>query len=264
MIPRNLKGEIIRAEDILVKNEYDFSAKYLALRHLHSVVRTSPEIARSETILALNGIFHNSAISSQTQSFFLFRETATILCLIAVNPIDRPLAEEAYAVLLNILSTMAGNSHRAAAEALGSLPVSILGPEIKTRTATIPRVNWQEVLEEAGVTRSNPPSFVGRSIVRAVNGDGRLLIVKLALAGDSPQSLYDEALWLNHLCSDGYDFPVRFNIPVPIKVREGYLFRLGNRPASLLLNPIQMCRNSLFLFVIHDIPHRKHKTACFQ
>ena len=46
MIPRNLESEIIRAEDILTKNEYDFSAKYLALRHLHSVVRTSPEIAR--------------------------------------------------------------------------------------------------------------------------------------------------------------------------------------------------------------------------
>ena len=233
MTPGNLESEIIRAEDILTKNEYDFSAKYLALGHLHTVVRTSPEIARSETILALNGIFHDSAISSQTQSFFLYRETATILCFIAVNPIGRPLAEEAYAVLLNILGTMAGNPHRAAAEALGSLPVSICGPEIKTRTATIPRVNWQEVLEGAGVAGSNPPFFVGRSIVRAVNGDGRLLIVKLALAEDSRQSLYEEALWLKHLCSDGYDFPVRFNIPVVIKIRGSYLFRLENRPASL-------------------------------
>ena len=210
MIPRNLKGEIIRAENILVKNEYDFSAKYLALRDLHTVVRTNPEIARSETILALNGIFHDSAISRQTQSFFLYRETTTILCFIAVNPVDKSLSEEAYAVLLNILGTMTGNPHRAAAEVLGSLPVSILGPEIEARTATIPRVNWKEVLEGAGVTGSNPPFFVGRSIVRAVNGDGRLLIVKLALAGDSPQPLYDEALWLNHLCSDVYDFPVRF------------------------------------------------------
>ena len=156
MIPWNLEDEIIRAEDILTKNEYDFSAKYLALRHLHSVVRTSPEIVRSETILALNGIFHDSAISSQTQSFFLYRETATILCFIAVNPVDRPLAEEAYAVLLNILGTMVGNPHRATAEALGSLPMFILGPEIKARTAkNIPRVNWQEVLEGAGVTGSN-------------------------------------------------------------------------------------------------------------
>ena len=234
MIPRNLKGEIIRAEDILVENEYDFSAKYLSLCHLHSVVRTSPGTARSETILALNGIFHNSAISSQTQSFFLYRETAAILCLIAVNPVDRPLAEEAYSVLLNILGTMAGNAHRAAAEALGSLPVSILGPEIKTRTAkTIPRVNWEEVLEGAGITGSNPPFFVGRSIAMAVNGDGRLLIVKSALAEDLPQSLYEEALWLKHLCSDAYYFPVRFNIPVAIKVRGSYLFRLNNRPVSL-------------------------------
>jgi len=233
MIPRNLEGEIIRAEDILVKNEYDFSAKYLALRHLHTVVRTNPEIARSETILALNGIFHDSAISSQTQSFFLFREAAKVLCFIAINPIGRPLDEEAYAVLLNILGTMAGNPHRAAAEALGSLPVSILGPEIKTRTATTPSVNWHEVLEGAGVTSSHPPFLIGRSIVESVNGDGQLLIVKLALADDSSQSLYDEALWLNHLCSDGYDFPVRFNIPVPIKVQGSYLFRLENRPARL-------------------------------
>lgn len=233
MTPGNLEKEIIRAEDVLIKNEYDFSAKYLAVRHLCTIVRTSPEIARSETILALNGIFHNSAISNQTQSFFLFREAAKVLCFIAVNPIGRSLAKEAYAVLLNILGTMAGNSHRATAEALGSLPVSIRGPEIETRTATIPHINWQEVLEGAGVTSSNPPSFFGRSIVGSVNGDGQLLIVKLALADDSPQSLYEEALWLNHLCSYGYDFPVRFNIPVPIEIQGSYLFRLENRPARL-------------------------------
>ena len=234
MIPRNLESEIIRAEDILTKNEYDFSAKYLALRHLNTVIRTSPEIARFETILALDGIFHDSAISSQTQSFFLYREAATILCFISVSPIGGPLAEKAYAVLLNILGTMAGNPHRATAESLGSLPVSICGPEIKARTSkNIPSVNWQEVLEEAGVTGSNPPSFVGRSIVRPVNGDGRLLIVKLALAEDLPQSLYEEALWLKHLCSDGYYFPVRFNIPVGIKVRGSYLFKLENRPVGL-------------------------------
>jgi len=232
MIPRNPENEIIRAEEVLTKNEYDFSAKYLAVHHLSTVVKTSPEIIRSETILALNGIFHDSAISSQTQSFFLFREAARVLCFIAVNPIGRSLAGEAYAVLLNILGTMAGSPHRAAAEALGSLPVSIYGPEIKTRKTTTPRVNWHDVLEGAGAAGTHSPVFVGRSIVRALNGDGRLLIVKQALADDSPQSLYAEALWLKHLCSDGYDFPVRFNIPVPVKVRGSYLFRLENRPAG--------------------------------
>jgi hypothetical protein len=172
MIPRNLEGEIIRAEDVLIKNEHDFSAKYLAVCHLRSAVRTSPEIIRSETILALNGIFHNLAVSNQKQSFFLFREAAKVLCFIAINPIGRPLAEEAYAVLLNILGTMTGNPHRAAAEALGSLPVSILGPEIKTQKMTAPRVNWQDVLDSAGAAGTHSSAFVGRSIVRAVNGDG--------------------------------------------------------------------------------------------
>ena len=46
MTSRNLESEIIRAEDVLTKNEYDFSAKYLAVCHLRTVVRTSPEIAR--------------------------------------------------------------------------------------------------------------------------------------------------------------------------------------------------------------------------
>ena len=204
MTPGNLENEIIRAEDVLTKDEYDFSAKYLAVCHLRTTVRTNPEIIRSETILALNGIFHNPAISNQTQSFFLFREAAEVLSFIAVNPTGGSLDGEAYAVLSNILGTMVGNPHRAAAEALGSLPVSICGPEIKTRKKTAPCVNWQEVLEGAGAAGTHSPAFVGRSIVRAVNGDGRLLIVKLALADDSPQSLYKEALWLNHLCSNGY------------------------------------------------------------
>ena len=91
-------------------------------------------------------------------------------------------------------------------------------------------------MEGAGAAGTHSPAFVGRSIVRAVNGDGRLLIVKLALADDSPQSLYKEALWLNHLSIDGYDFPVRFNIPVPVKVRGSYLFKLENGPAHLHKN----------------------------
>ena len=206
MIPRHLETEIIRAEEVLVKNEYDFSAKYLAVRHLRIIIRTNPEIIRSKTILALNGIFHNPAISNQTQSFFLFREVAKVLSFIAVNPIGQSPAGEAYSVLLNILRTMSGNPHRAAAEALGSLPLSIRGPEIETRTADIPCVNWQEVLEGAGVTGSDTPSLIGRSIVETVNGNGQLLIVKIALNDGSPRSLHDEALWLNHLCSNGYDF----------------------------------------------------------
>ena len=237
MIPRNPEGEIIRAEDILTKDEYDFSAKYLALRHLHSVVRTSPEIIRSGTIAAIQGLFINSDISRQTQSFFLFKEAAKALSLIAVSPICRPLSEEAYAVLMNILDTMVGSPQRAAAEALGSLPVSIRGPEIKEwRPKHSPSVNWQGFLEGLGVVISNSPFFVGRSLVGAVNGDGLLLVVKLAYAEDSMSSLWKEALWLEHICSNGYCFPVRFHIPAVIKVRGSYLFRLKDIPAYLPKN----------------------------
>ncbi|MBW1779911.1 MAG: SidJ-related pseudokinase [Deltaproteobacteria bacterium] len=234
MIPWNLEGEIIRSEAVLRRKEYDFSAKYLAVCHLHRVARDRPETIRMETIAALQGIFHDSAISRQTQSFFLFEEAAKVLCLVAVSPNHRPFCEEATTVIMSLLGTMEGRPQRAVADALGSLPVSIRGPEIKNgRVKHSPRVNWQNVLEGLEIRISHPPSFMGRSLVGVIDGDGRLLVIKLASADTSASSLCDEALWLEHIRSNGPSFPMRFNIPDLINVRGSHLFRLSDIPARL-------------------------------
>jgi len=46
---------------------------------------------------------------------------------------------------------------------------------------------------------------------------------------------------------------------------KGEVFLMENYyVASLMLNPNQMCRNSLLLLLIHNVSRREQKTICFQ
>lgn len=231
MYSHDFEKERTALEDALKTKGLDFTATYLALCDLHELVRIHPEIIRSETILALEGVLKNSGFSHQTQSFFLYRESADVMASIIVRTISEPLADEAISALKNMLGTAVGDPQRAAASALGSLPVSIQGPKFSEETMEdIPRVKWQEILEEKGITNGHAPALIGRSLVVDIDKENSLLVVKLACAEHSIQYIYREAVWMEHLCSGGYSFPVRFNIPVALKIEGSYVFRLENMP----------------------------------
>jgi len=235
MNARDFERERTTLENALNTKGLDFTATYMAVCDLRELIRTHPEIISSETILALEGVLKNSGFSRQTQSFFLYKEAADALTSIIVHIIAEPLADEAISVLKNLLGTTVGDPQRAVGSALGSLPISVHGPQVSEKPIEdIPRVKWQEILEEKGITKCNAPTVVGRSLVVSIDKENRLLVVKFACAGDSYQSVYMEAAWMEHLCSGGYSFPVRFNIPVAIKIQGGYVFRLENRPVGNL------------------------------
>jgi len=234
MNARDVERERTTLENALKAKGIGFTATYLAVRDLQELIRTHPEIIRSETIQALDGVLKNSRFSCETQSFFLYKEAADALTSIIVHTIAEPLAEEAISALKNVLGTAAGDSQRAAANALGGLPVSIRGPQVSQKTIEdIPRVRWQEILEEKGITNSRAPDLIGRSLVVPVHEKNRLLVVKLARTQHSLQHICREAGWMEHLCSGGYSFPVRFNIPVAIKIQGSYVFRLENTPLRM-------------------------------
>lgn len=95
--------------------------------------------------LLLKKILNNIKHLKQTQSIFLYRAAADALASIIVNNADGYLSLPAISVLKNILNTGMDATHRAAAEAMGSLPLCIKGPEIdEERTKVIPAVKWEE------------------------------------------------------------------------------------------------------------------------
>jgi hypothetical protein len=234
MNARDFKREMTALEKALKTKGQDFTATHLTLCDLQELVRVHPEIISSETIMALEGVLKNSGFSRQTQSLFLYGEAADTLTSIIVHTISEHLANEAISALKNVLATASGDAQRAATSALGSLPVSIHGPVVSEETIEeIPRVKWQEILEEKGVANRNAPELIGRSIVVAIGRENGLLVVKLACTERSLQYIYREAAWMEHLYSGGYSFPVRFDIPIPIKIQGSYVFRLENMPVRV-------------------------------
>jgi hypothetical protein len=234
MIARDFERERTTLENALKTRGQDFTATYLAVRDLQELIGTYPEIIRSETIHALDGVLKNSGFSRQTQSFSLYKEAADALSSIIVDSIAEPLADEAISALKNLLDGVAGDPQRAAASALGSLPVSVRRPQVREETIDdAPRVKWQEILEENGIRNCNAPGLIGRSLVVPVDRENSVLVLKLASNERSVQYIFREALWMEHLCSGGYSFPVRFDIPVAIRIRGSYLFRLENMPVRM-------------------------------
>lgn len=215
----------------------DFTTKYFAVYHLQCLAQTHPEIIGRETISTLEGLLKNSGFSRQRQGFFLFRLAADTPTSVIVHSKDKSMADQALSALKNILGTTTGHAHRVSAEALGALPFSIHGPDIKGAIIeNVPRANWQQILDEKGLKISSPPAFIGRSLVAPLDQGNRLLVFKLALADDSPDSLFREALWMEHLRAESYPFPLRFNIPVAIKIEDTYVFSLKDIPVRASQN----------------------------
>ncbi|WP_207680334.1 SidJ-related pseudokinase [Desulfonema magnum] len=223
----------MRSEDTINDSTSDFTSKYFAVSYLYSLSETDPDIIEPETILTLERLIKKSKISHQRRSFFLFRQAAETLSSLIVRSHDRDIAELAFSALKNILNTTGGDSHRVAAESLGSLPFSVHGPELKDiPIKNVPRVSWQKVLDEKGFEIASPPEFIGRSFVAGLARNNGLLVFKFARSDDSPNALVREALWMEHLASGEYSFPPRFNIPAAIKIKNTYLFSLKGIPSA--------------------------------
>jgi hypothetical protein len=229
----NLERERGRLENALMAGGLDFTATYMAVCEFHPLIQRHPGVIHPKTVSALKGVLEDSGFSSQTQSFSLYKEAADALASILVHCTAGPVADQAIVALKRIVGTATGGPQRASAEALGSLPISIRSPKLKKNTiGDIPSVGWQEILEDNGITACDAPAVIGRSLVVTIDRENRL-VIKLASAENPAQSIYGEAVWMEHLCSGGYAFPVRFNIPVAIKIDGSYLFRLKETPVSM-------------------------------
>jgi len=231
--PQEIEIDPAYAENVLTGRDYGFSAKYMAVCHLHELAGAHPGKIGAKTVAGLESIFYNQTVREQTQAYFLFREAAGALgSVLACRP-HEACAKMAHDAFMNVLGRTTGDAQRAAAEALGALPFSIAGsgPTAEPQ-AEIPVIHWREFLKETGTLCEEMPCFMGRSLVVKTAGKGRLLVVKLAGERDNPESLLWEAAWIKHLERNRDAFPVSFHVPEILSVQNGFLFRLMDLPVS--------------------------------
>jgi hypothetical protein len=230
-----LGRELTQLEEVLNSRRADFSGLYLAVSDLHAFVKEHPERAGIGTIRLLQGVLEDQRHRSQKQALVLYREAAGALTtLVVLESAPKPVAEMAMAVLRKALGQRSTPCLRAVAEALGALPLPIRGPALAVASADgLPQVSWGALLERQGIPTDRAPDIMGRSLVVPLSASDHLLVVKLATARDSPQTMAQETLWMELLRAEGDLLPVHFDIPIPIRVHGTHVFRLKDLPVCL-------------------------------
>lgn len=219
--------EIQRLEHSLLNRYLNFSAAYMVVNNLHSLIQKTPDAADLSTITALTSVLETGAHLSQTKSLFLYREAADCLAVIPAFSSNKIIGDKALAGLKHIVSTRPETQHRAAAEALGALPVSINSPRVHHEDACPPDVaDWDDFRSQCRIPKSTVPQKIGRSIVYKDQQNDGILIIKTDSSRESVPAFYNEAVWMAYLNQQQHMFPVRFEIPVPVRMNSGYVFKV--------------------------------------
>jgi hypothetical protein len=156
-----------------------------------------------------------------------------------------------------VLQQSGGHAHRAAAEALGSMPVSCRGPDICSEAVEyIPSVGWADITEASGLKDILRPKMIGRSLVAPAPAAQRVLVLKFARQSDSAEDLQREALWMRQLQSRSHDCGLRFDVPGPLRVKDADVLRLAHLPNGLSSELSLDSRRLMIAFIAHEDYYR--------
>ena len=232
-----------------------FAATYMALGDLSDLLKRYPAVAVSDTISACRQVLEAPDFASQTQAFFLYKRAAEALSCVITGTKGTGIGVRALETVEAILGTTQGHPHRASAEAIGSLPLSVAHPEIGAGdSAVFPCARWRDVLQQAGADPAQASRVLGRTVVVEMPPRDEVLAVKLALNEDTAKAAVTEALWMERLTAVAATFPVRFDVPRPIPVRGSPVFRLDTVPSVRFHRDL----NRLPVWAIAFVAHRDY------
>ena len=233
-----LDDQRLQAEDTLLSMCSDFSATYMAVSTLEHIVQDVPDTVTADTISALAVTLNRAVHKAQRQSFFLYRKAANALTDVVINDFPGPLGDAALGILKQIVTGHSGPVHRAAAEALGRLPVGIMPlelppfPKIQSQGTTVdhlPQISWKQ-LDHAWNLPEGNPAWAGRSL--KIEGPEDVVVIKFARADDRPDDLATETGWMRRLGDLAPSFPHRFDVPEALAVDGSDLFRIARLPVE--------------------------------
>ncbi len=248
----SLEEERNRLEMALKHSSHDFSAAYMAVQDLHSFIQTNPQSIRAESVSVLKTVLEGDAHASQTLAFFLYKEAADALAFVLVRTTKKLLVEQAFLALQTMVATASGYQQRAAAEALGSLPLRIhVQQTCEEPIPSLPDAAWEDIIAQNGLSICSAPTLIGRSVIFDLENENSILVIKMAYAEGSVRSLLREALWMESLSSGGFYFPIRFEIPRPIKFQKSFVFRLQNPPVARLEETGLHPDGGAIAFIVH-------------
>jgi hypothetical protein len=221
---------LARLEADLLRPGRDMSGAYMAVGRLRELLAVRPEAARPETAEALAGVWRPE-FGEQRQAYFLFRAAADLLAGLASAPGGNGTGERAMVRLRQALAAAGGPVHRAAAEALGGLPLGILPPpDVPVWDGKRVEVRWDDLLAARNLVPGGPPVVLGRSLTFPIRDTDWRLVVKLARTpGDGP-ALHREAIWAERLRPIAGEMPIRFDAPRPLRVRGRRVMRVRGLP----------------------------------
>jgi len=228
-------NKILFEERTLVDSQAEFPARYIAACNLRALADRQPQGMEADTIGRLEQLMHDPHLLLHRHSFFLFREAAhTMTAVVQGNGPSSSLANQAMDALQRLLRTTTGHSHRACAEAVGSLPVALQQPVFPQNLPpqTIPAVSLQEIAGKAGCPIMESRPFTGRSILFPFAGAEKILVIKFARRDDPPELLFMETEWMRNLGRYAAALSLRFNIPEPLSPHGCAVFRVTALPSA--------------------------------
>ena len=197
----NLENERAAAERYLLHRQTDFTATYMEVSNLQFIIAQQPEVVRPSTAEALYCVLCGTTHSPQRQVFFLFKKAADALAAMLCRPTPDDTAEKARKALAEVLADRTDPAFRAAAEAMGALPLATDAPGPSDFINPAPQV--QPIHDLADITGTPLPGkmqWMGRSLLIQIREEpGRLLVLKFARPGQPVSDLAAEAYWMQYL-----------------------------------------------------------------
>ncbi len=225
----------IQTELQLLNQKMDFSAAYLAVQYLFLHIKKSLDSIRDQTIDALFSVLRSQLYESQKQAFFLYKEAADALIHISTD-ITHPLSFSVLSSLQDLLVSSAGKKHRAVSEALGSLPLNIICPDIEEKhSAEISSISFDSCLASQGIQDIKSCRWQGRTLIYQLKC-GKIACIKFARTRENVRELISEADWLSFLNANPPCRETDFFVPIPVCIHNHYLFKLNQVPDFILNN----------------------------
>ncbi|MFO7965226.1 MAG: SidJ-related pseudokinase [Desulfobacterales bacterium] len=223
---------IHRLETAVAAQRPSFTAAFMTVHSLRGMVEDYPELAGKRTAQALDVLLGQTCYTRQTQALAFYREVSHALAAILMHAVDSEVFESALAILKKFTAKTDGVRQRAAAEALGCLPLHIRGPEIeRTPAENIPEVPFCRMAEAAPM-RGNP-KILGRSIVWDIDGIEGVFVVKQAGSNSALDGLRKEIEWMRYLRRTNTDVGEPFHVPKPCGFCDSYIVKPVGLPATI-------------------------------